>query len=108
MYQFLVEKRPYLKNAKFIIHSFQLIFSVNFFLVGDTLENPGVTRKLQNRKYDFSFFHENGSNCEGGGGGLHILSREKSKLSQVWTNIHLDYLQNLLEPMSNRMKQSKM
>ena len=46
------------------------------------------------------------------GVGLHILSLKKSELSQclhvVWTNILLDYLQNLVESMSDRMKQSKM
>ena len=57
-------------------------------------------------------FHEDGGDSEGGGGGLHIVSREKSKLSQrllvAWTNILLVYLHNLVESMSNRMKQSKM
>ena len=56
--------------------------------------------------------HENGNNSEGGREDLHILTRKKSKLSQrllvVWTNILLDYLQNLVESMSTRMKQSKM
>ena len=47
-----------------------------------------------------------GAILRGGEGGLHILSREKSKLSQrllvVWTKILLDYLQNLVELMSSQ------
>ena len=52
-------------------------------------------------------FHGNGSNSEWEGG-LHNLCREKSNLSQrlfvAWTNILLDYFQNLVESMPDRMK----
>ena len=64
-------------------------------------------------KYNFSFDSELCASFMKMVAMVAILSREKSKLSLrllvlVWTNIVLDYVQNLVESMTNRMKQSKM
>ena len=100
----------------------------HFWTLLDTLEMPGVSplivntishdSKIKNWKnliHDFLFdsgasFMKMGAILRGGG--LHILVRENLKFSQrllvAWTNILLDCLQNLVESMYNRMKQSKM